>query len=189
MKIFLLICILVLVTSCPASGRDGSHVLDALRFTLGAGSSIATHEASHYLVARVQGLEVRPHGLGWETNRPTTAFQMAGLAGNALSSEFILLIPRGARGSFLNGWLVTNIVEQLTYSTLRRHDRKGDFGPLSESKKRIFAAVYCAEALFAAYRMCDDVPLRIPLLSKRLNHRPMIGIGVATRTTRISIGE
>ncbi len=78
---------------------------------------------------------------------------MAGLAANALSSELILLLPEDSSGPYFNGWLLTNILEQLTYSTLRYNDRGGDFGPLPPSKKRVFAAIFVAEALLATCRI------------------------------------
>ncbi|MBU1073938.1 hypothetical protein KKG45_11890 [bacterium] len=195
MRTFLLAGVLALVTANPVEGRADIRVEDAFLFTLGAGSSVAAHEASHYLVARLQGLDIRPHGLGWETIRPTTAFQMAGLAGNALSSELILLLPRESRGSYFNGWLLINIVEQLTYSTLRYNDCRGDFGPLPESKKRIFAAVFIAEALFAGYRMHRNGQLNIPAWSIADKGRPMVGFGLSRRSNplgaggRFSLGE
>lgn len=161
MQKYAFIVVLALVIISPVSAQAHFRTENALLFTLGAGSSIGIHEASHYLVARLQGLDVKPHGLGWDVNRTTTAFQMAGLAGNAFSSEFILLLPKDSRGPYLNGWLFTNILEQLTYSTLRINDRRGDFGPLSKSKKCIFAAVFITEALLAGYRMHRDGQLSV----------------------------
>ncbi len=161
MRKYALIVVLILVIISPVSSQAGLRAENALLFTLGAGSSIGIHEASHYLTALVQGLDVKPHGLGWDVNRPTTEFQMAGLAGNALSSEIILLVSKGSRGPYLNGWLFTNIVEQLTYSTVRINDRRGDFGPFSRFKKCIFAAVFISEALLAGYRMHRDGQLSI----------------------------
>lgn len=155
------IIMLTMVVMNPISAPAHFQPENALLFALGAGSSIGIHETSHYLAARVQGLDVKPHGLGWDVDRPTTAFQMAGLAGNALSSEAILLLTEDSRGPFLNGWLLTNILEQLTYSTLRISDRRSDFGPLSKSKRCFFAAVFITEALLAGYRMHRDGQLSI----------------------------
>jgi hypothetical protein len=168
---------LALAIYTPALGQTEFRVEKALLFALGAGSSVGIHEVSHYLMARVQGLEIHPHGLGWRTDRSTTAFQMAGLAANALSSELILLLPEDSRGSYFNGWLLTNILEQLTYSTLRYNDRRGDFGPLPPSKKRVFAVIFIAEALLATYRMRNAGHLSLSIWFSEKKARPMIGLG------------
>ncbi len=129
------------------------------KFLGGIVASVAIHEGSHYAVAKAQGIDITFNGLQWQADEYSTTLQLAGLIGNAVSSEIVLwAVPAEERGAFYNGLLLANSYEEITYPTLRYN--KLDYGNLrtSETTKRNFAVLFVSHGSYTLYRMHRDRP-------------------------------
>jgi len=139
-----------------------------LEFGAGLASSFLVHEGTHALVAEVEG-----RTLHWELKHgwhPSfkyegechEAIQMAGLFGNAISSEAILTVPKEKRGAYWNGFLVGNIVEEMAYPIRGNlFKSKGDFECLSKRDRIVWGSIFFLHGAATAYQLYNDDHLNI----------------------------
>jgi len=157
-----ILAILLLILAFVPTAKAEPFRLDisnVIKFGTGIVSSVAIHEAGHWLLLEVTH---RDYKFYFDGMRPTyqyegksrTSLQMSGLIANMVASEVILQIPKDRRGSFLNGILVGNILEEVLYPTLRWGT--GDFKPLKKGDRIFFGACLVTHGLLTTYRVYHD---------------------------------
>lgn len=123
----------------------------------GAGflSSMAAHELGHYIVnPRIKFKQGGLWDIGkWtlEGEKKSTALKLAGVSGQGLYSEGVLLLSKkNDRGTFLNATLITNTVWMTLYPWINW--RNGDFDNLSDSTMNFSRIVFPIWGLSILYR-------------------------------------
>ncbi len=164
-----------LVSSVPASASDIDW-RKVGKFLGGVVSSVVIHEGSHYLVAKAEGIDIERDGTDWTSDKYSTTLQLAGLIGNAVSSEIVLLIPAERRGSFCSGLLMANAYEEIAYPTLGYNEK--DFGNLevTDSEKTLYTGVFLSHGALTLYRMHRADQLRPSFWFGRVQGAPGMGL-------------
>lgn len=139
-----------------------------LKFGAGLASAFIVHEGTHMIVAEVEGRNLHWRLKdGWHPSfeykgEGHNSIQMAGLFGNAISSEAIRTIPKEKRGAYWNGFLVGNIVEEMTYPIRGNFLRdKGDFECLSKRNRVVWGSIFFLHGAITAYQVYKDDHLNL----------------------------
>jgi len=139
-----------------------------LEFGAGLASAFLVHEGSHLLVAKAEDRTLHwelKHG--WHPHfeyegKSHNSIQIAGLLGNAISSEAILTIPKEKRGAYWNGFLVGNAVEETTYPIRGNFfESKGDFEGLSRRNRMVWGSIFFLHGVATFYQLYTDDHLNI----------------------------
>ena len=181
----LTVLLLSLVAMLPAGARAQSWTFDDSptaweRFALGFASSLAAHEAGHFIVAKSKGYEVSHDGLS--ITYPGTNFTRAGqlqLASAGFQTQWVLseFALRDNNGhehtappsDFQAGVVCSYIGVSAAYLTFLENQYNGDVYGMSRatgySHDRI-ALMVAIPAVLDAWRLFgDDVPAWVPDLS------------------------
>lgn len=144
----------------------GAHSVNAeinlggvLEFMAGGITSGLVHETGHQIAALSNGRVLKWNSLSWHIEgiktSDNTTIRMAGLMANSISTELVLVAypDRKKRRLFWTGLLVANILEGITYPTLRSHS--GDFGGKVVNKD-LWRALFVGYALFTVFRLMTE---------------------------------
>ena len=157
-----------------------AFAFDYLKFALGLGSGYVIHEASHQIVAEVNGTSFKwQNGFGstWVTSNKTSNSERyelgsAGLVSQVLSTEVILntkKIPKD--NDYVIGMLTFNIVNALLYvvsdGILNPDDNYGDIEMMDKAglKKEYVSAFLVVHSLYSIYRAYykTDIPVYLTM--------------------------
>jgi len=154
------LCIAAIWLCCAGEGRaweiDGEKVAE---FAVGTFAGLLIHEGSHWIVAQVKGEDIEFHGLTRsdrkDGGRLSDTVRLAGLVGNAISSEVLLRIPPERRKPLHHGILALNMVEQIQYPLLdyNDYDLNLDMPP---GEKAAWVSGFVLQAGCTAYRLDKD---------------------------------
>lgn len=157
-----------------------AFAFDYLKFALGVGSGYVIHEASHQIVAEVNGTPFKwQNGFGstWVTSNKTSDRERyelgsAGLVSQVLSTEIILntkKIPKD--NDYVIGMLTFNIVNALLYvvsdGILSPDDNYGDIEMMDKAglNKDYVSAFLVVHSLYSIYRAYykTDIPVYLTI--------------------------